>query len=728
MSLNPPTLPELRALLRAQPPQLRQALIERVNSGLDSLRKPEPIPLPLWAHRHFYLSAESSLREERWRAWPFQIGLLHCMGDDSIQEFDFFKSARLGYTKCLLASIAYTAEHQRRNQAVWQPTDADSDDFCKTDLEPMLRDVTVMRRVFPRQLRKSKLNSLKQKKFLGSILKLRGGASAGNYRRLTLQKATADELDGFEQSVEKAGTPDALIRKRTEGATWPKIILGSTGRKKHLSHIERCFNEADVRLRWHITCPHCDADHPLQWGGKDKPYGFKWDAEDPENTARHLCPHCHGAITQGDYLRLQNAGFWLSECGTYKLIHGWHDNGEPWARFVLASDGTPCLPPRRVGAHAWTAISPMVLWGTIVREFLNAVAALRTGDSAPMVAWVNETQGETWEEANDKADASALQLRAQASGYLAKTVPQRALVAAAGVDVQDDRFEIVVWAQGRDAEMWAIDYIVLDVNPADPRDWDALYQVLREPYLHASGAWVSLSGAAVDTGGHFTHQAYAFVHKYQDRSKTFRLYAIKGSSNEGDPIKARNAKFMDINLKGRVIKKGVKLWMVGTDTARDLFHGRLKLPRSDNQGPTPGYVHFASDLPSSYFKQFENEKRIPVKTQTRTVHRWVHFQGRNEVPDGTVYALFVFAALGVEDFSDHKWRAIERQLQPTLFDMPVPDPTAPALPAPPSAGLQITATSQQQPPTQVAATPPPTAPRPAPSPFAPSDWLDRGFQ
>jgi hypothetical protein len=36
---------------------------------------------------------------------------------------------------------AYTAQHQRRNQGLWLPKDGDRDDFVKTDLDPMLRDV-----------------------------------------------------------------------------------------------------------------------------------------------------------------------------------------------------------------------------------------------------------------------------------------------------------------------------------------------------------------------------------------------------------------------------------------------------------------------------------------------------------------------------------------------------------------------------------------------------------
>jgi terminase, large subunit len=723
-------LSDLHRLLAATTPELRAAIAAASESGLQALKKPEDLSLPKWAHRHFYLSAESSQREEQWRAWPLQIGLLECMGSDHIEELTFFKSARVGATKCLLADIGYTAQHQRRNQGVWQPTEKDSDDFCKTDLDTMLRDVKIMRTVFPKALARSKDNTLQQKKFLSSLLKMRGGQASGNYRRLTLSKARADELDGFEQNVEGSGTPDALIRKRVEGATFPKCIWTSTGRRKGLSHIERCFNAADVQMRFHITCPHCDLEHPLMWGGEKVAYGFKWDMEDPEGTVRHLCPHCRGAITQADYLRLARTGAWVSSCGNYRLRHWWDEAGEPCTEWT-AGDGTPCMPPKRVGMHCWTAYSeqPGVTWANIVRDFLDAARAMREGNREPMIQWVNETKGETYEEEGEKADVSALQTRAKASGYVMRTVPAGCLILVAGVDVQNDRFEVCVWGRGRDEETWAIDYVVIDANPALPSEWDRLWNLaLQLQYRHVNGAWMSLAGAAIDTG-HLTHQAYLFVAKYADRNPNFRLYAVKGSSADGEPIKARSAKWMDINWRGRTIRRGVKKWEVGTDTAKDLFYGRLKVTQ-----PGPGYVHFASDLPREYFEQFGNEKRMPVQSQGRTIFRWVHFRGRNEVVDCTNYALFTFEALDVSKFSERRWQELERQVAPDLFDASEAPANA-ALPAPPGESLAdaaapgattVLATTRPIPqkPQPAAHSPRPAAPA-AQNPFASEGWLSR---
>ena len=713
-------LSEVTRAIAALPSELRATMRERADKGLGALRKPPPMALPRWAHENFYLSPESSQREERWRAWPIQIGILHCMGDDNVEEFWFFKSARLGYTKCLLADVGYTAEHQRRNQGLWLPTDADRDDFVKTDLDPMLRDVRCMRNVLTRSAATSKENTLQQKKFLGSMLKLRGGKSSGNYRRLTLAKARADELDGFEQNIEGAGTPDALIKKRVEGATFPKTIFGSTGRRKGLSHIERGHDACDVQMRFYIECPHCKADHPLEWGSKKVRYGFKWDPEDPEGTVRHHCPHCYGAITQAQYLDLARTGAWVSRCGNFRLRHWWDANGTPYAEWTT-DDGTPCLPPKRVGMHCWTAYSeqPGVTWAKILREYLDAVAAWREGNHAPMVQWVNETKGETFEEESEKADVNDLQTRAKACGYVMRTVPRECLLLVGAVDVQNDRFEITVWGAGRNNRTWAIDYIVIDGNPSLQSDWDRVWKALQQQYRHEDGAWLGLAGAAVDTG-FATHEAYLFVARYRDANPAFRLYAVKGSSNEGDPIKARGAKWMDINVKGRVLKRGTKLWMVGGDTARDLFYGRLKVTE-----PGPGYIAFASDLPREYFEQFGNEKRVPVTVQGRTTYRWVHYRGSNEVPDTTMYCLFVFEALEVSKFTERRWQELERQVAPGLFDVCERQPDNAAQPAAPPAPPPLEERTRPIPEKPPEAAEPRKPPAPAPNPFASAEWLER---
>ena len=135
-----------------------------------------------------------------------------------------------------------------------------------------------------------------------------------------------DEFDAFDQKIDKSADPFTLAYKRLEGATYPKIICGTTPRVAGLSHIEKREVAADARMKYHITCPHCNVEHPLIWGGKDAQgnqlkHGFQWEAHDPEGTVHHVCPHCRGSITQADYLRLWVLGVWVSSCGNYRAHH-----------------------------------------------------------------------------------------------------------------------------------------------------------------------------------------------------------------------------------------------------------------------------------------------------------------------------------------------------------------------------------------------------------------------
>lgn len=625
-----------------------------MTKGLKTLSAPTPIRLSVWADKHFYLSAESSYRQEAWKAWPFQVAILDCMGNDDVQEVNFCKSARVGYTKMLLSAIGYFAEHKRRNQAVWLPTDEDRDTFVKTELEPMLRDVAVMRDVFPQHLAKNKNNTLKQKNFIGSSLHTRGGKAAKNYRALSVDVAILDELDGFDSDVEKEGSPVTLSGKRVEGATFPKKIRGSTPKLRGFSMIEAVQQQSVVQLRRFFPCPHCGEEITLEWGGKDKPFGFKFDSKDPE-TARHMCGQCGCLMSQADYLAIWHRGRWRDATSGV-----WIDDGD--ARFYNAA-GEPIPAPQSVGFHVWTAYSPMATWSQIVREFLAAKEKAKTGDKSELKTFVNTTLGETWEEDVEQTDIDVL--RQRVGSYDLREVPTGCLVLAAGVDVQDNRFEVAVWGFGRGEEMWLIDYVVLEANPADERDWQKLDAYLTSKFRHHSGQLLSIEATAIDTGGHFTHQVYNFARVRTQR----RVFAVKGESRAGMSIKNK-ARLQDVNFRGKVIKGGVKLWMVGTDTAKDLLHGRLKVTQ-----PGAGYVHFPKGLPDSFFEQLTNEVRVLQRTSSGEQFRWVKKKNnaRNEALDTTVYAMFSAQALDLHRYTDRMWGKLEAAVQPPtadMFDMP----------------------------------------------------------
>lgn len=618
-----------------------------------------------WAAKHFYLSAESSYVEGAWKAYPFQPAILDAMGSDDIEVVVVKKSARVGYTKMMVAAIGYFAHHKRRNQAVWQPTDDDADEFVKVELDSMLRDVPAMQDVFPKGRGRDKRDTLSAKLFLGSRLYIKGGKAARSYRRISVEVAYLDELDGFDHDIEKEGSPDKLAGKRTEGAVFPKHILGSTPKLKGFSRIEAREQQCELIMRYCVPCPHCGEFHPLEFGGRDKAHGFKWINRDPE-TVGHVCKHCGVLYRQAEYLAVWELGRWMSEDGT------WIDGN---FKFRDAA-GNLVAAPRSIAFSAlWTAYSPQATWVQIVRDYLAAVDKARAGDKSELKTFVNTTLGETWEEEVEETDAGELQKRGEP--YRLRLVPRGGLVLVAGVDVQSSpgRFEVVVWAYGRGEESWVVDYHVIDANPADERDWEEkLDPYLQQRFQHVSGQSLAIEAVAIDTGGHYTHQAYNFC---RTRSKR-NIYAIKGDTRQGQPVKGRTS-LQDVNHRGKVIKRGVKLWMVGTDTAKDLIYGRLQVTQTG-----PGYMHFSSELPKEFYEQLTAEVRVLQRTATGEQYRWVPRTRRNEVLDCTVYAMFAAHTMDLHRFTERMWDKLENAVCPPTGDLfNVPVAVEPAVPAPP---------------------------------------------
>lgn len=623
--------------------ETRAAVMAAVRSGMASMRAEPPQRLSDWAADNFKLAGESSHQKGAWEAWPVQIGWMDAFSNDDIEHVDVQKSKRVGYTKTLVAFVAYNIAHRRRKQALWQPTDDDRDSFVKSEIDPVLdeRDGVPAVRAARRQ-GKGAEDTIKYKAFRDSVAHFLGGKAARAYRRITVAVAMLDEWSGFDQQVEKSSDPGTLARGRLEGAPYPKFIGGSTPRIKGLCHVERSRLAADADLRYNITCPRCGVEHPLLWGGKKVKHGFKWERGQPD-TVRHVCPHCHESISQGDYLR-NWVGAWV--CIKTGLRYGadrvWRD-----------AKGEPVRPPRHVAFMVWAAYSPQRSWADIVREFEEACTALEVGDSGPMQGFVNETLGETWELQGDKSDEHELQRRAER--YDLHQVPAGALVLTAGFDLQGNRGELGVWGWGRGLESWAIDHHIIEGNPLAEEFWADVEAYMVRRYTQAwHGGSLGIDAISMDAN-YQTQAVLNFVRRMQGRMK---VYAVRGEGDPKKPIKGP-ASSQDVTWRGQKWPNGVKLWQVGVKQAKDLLHGQLGI---DQAGP--GYVHTSDQLPREWYEQLTAEQRILVSTPTGTIERWVKRRPRNEVLDTRNYALHAAYMLDLHRWTDRRWIQQEQAVQP----------------------------------------------------------------
>ena len=277
-----------------------------------------------------------------------------------------------------------------------------------------------------------------------------------------------------------------------------------------------------------------------------------------------------------------------------------------------------------------------------------------------MKTFVNTTLGLTFREKLEKTDIDLLIERARSSTYTKCIVPFGCVLLLCGLDTQNDRIEAVVWGYGRGMQMWCIDHQVFWGDPEQDAVWIEVEEYLfTKKFNHASGAQISVQASAIDTGGQRTQAVYAFVDRHQDK----KIFAVKGYSGRETHIK-QSASLVEIDWRGKKIKSGLKLWMVGTNLAKDQIYGRLQIPT-----PGSGYVNFYNSPTEEFFKQMAGENRVERAVLGGTESRWTANRKRVEAWDCTTYAIWLEVHLGLGKKFPSYWDAMENEVQPVILDL-----------------------------------------------------------
>lgn len=610
--------------------------------AIDIWSRPVPVALSDWADAHFFMSAESSYIEGVWRTRPFQRVPMNLMGNDEVQELDILKSARVGYTKMIMASVAYQVEHKKRNQIIYQPTDTAAKDFMKNHVQPMIRDVRPVR-TLASWFGKRHPNSTNQAKTFDNRRQLwaLGGTSAKNYREKSVDTVYIDELDGFEENIEGEGRPDHLANKRTEGSYFRKMVCGSTPTTEHRSLINSRAKSAECLLRCHIPCPHCGHAQHLVFDNM-----HMLEAGD-HTTTQYGCEGC-GAYFDNKQAQEQQADcFWMDPDTGLTTDDGIH---------FRDCDGNDVETPRHVALHIWSAYSPMTTWADIMREFLA-----RKDNPAELQTWVNQTRGETWKERGDAPDWKRLYDRTRGAEFERNRIADWVALITCGVDVQRNRLEleIVGWGPKRSQ---SIDYRVFmgdtsDLGASGP--WEELRAMIRgETWLHESGAQIPVSCTAIDSGDQ-TQIVYTFCREFAQP----QVVPVKGSDNLTTMIGI--PKPVDVNERGKTVRRGVMLWTVGSSLLKRDVYSSLKMerPTEESGDPLPpGWCDFP-EYGEDYFKGLCSEQLMRKKNRAGyTVYQWEKLVERNEPLDCRNYARAGAAIKGVDRWTDEHWRALRESL------------------------------------------------------------------
>jgi phage terminase large subunit GpA-like protein len=611
---------------------------------------PEPeLRVSEWAARYRKLTTKTSSEPGEWRnaRTPYLVEIMDCLSvGHPCEEVWFQKGTQVGATECGNNWLGYVIHLNPAPMMAIQPTLNMAKRFSKQRLATMIESMFVLRERISEKRSRDSANTTLMKDFDGGMLVVAGANSAADLRSMPCKYIFADEIDGYPWDVDGEGDPLILAFRRTTNFPRRKKYLPSSPTTKGFSRVEQGMATTDFR-RYHVPCPHCGHFQYLKWAN------LAWEkdpAHRPE-TAHYVCEAGGCVIDEHHKTGMLARGVWIAD-------------------FPGRGEG------KRIGYHLPTLYSPLgwESWASMVEQFLEAKRVLDGGDDTKMKAFVNLCLAETWEEQADKVEHGALQARAER--YELRTVPMGGLVLTMAVDTQANRLEYAIKAWGRFEESWVVDYGVIHGDPGASGDgsvWEEVARLVRTPLKHANGREMRILATAVDSGGHHTHQVYQFCRQHRGLG----VVAVKGHSHAGKPILGKPTK-VDINLRGEKLSRGVDLWLIGTDTAKSLIYGRLRLK---DEGP--GFVHFSDALPGDYYEQLTSERLLTRYVKGRPRLEWIKPSGtRNEGLDLEVYNLFCAHRLQLHRYTAPDWDALERRVQPVQRDMLDPPPAAAAPPAP----------------------------------------------
>lgn len=591
---------------------------------------PEPLTVEQWADSRLVLPREMSSEPGPMRLsrTPYLRQIFQDLADPGIAEIDLMFGTQLGKSTALIAAMGYVIDHDPAPIMMVRPTRDEAKQFSKQRIAPLVAaNDCLSRRIAPARERNSS-NTVLVKVFAGGILVMTGANSPAGLASMPAKWLLFDEVDDYPEDAGGQGEPTAIATARQDTYARRKCIkCSSPKRPKGLSMIEAEF-EAGCGFRYFVPCPHCGHKQTLRWAQ------LKWRGRDPSSAA-YACEECGALISEHFKTQMLEGGEWHA------------------ARPEI----------RKRSYHLNSLYSPLgwLSWAKLAGEWIRAQDQEATGRLGPLRAFINTRLAETWEE--KAAKLAPNELREAAEPFPLRQVPQEGLLLVAFVDVQDNRFEVGVWALGRDDHMYTVDHRVIPANPGLLSDWGKVDAALAERYWHVAGVSMGIEAAAIDSGGHYTHDVYRFV---RSMPTWRRIAATKGAGTaRGMPIFGKSA-VVDVNIDGATIKGGVRLWFVGVNEAKDLLFNRI----------AAGRVHISRDLPANWFEQMTAEHRTTKRSIYGERNVWVKKAGnaRNEAWDIAVGAIWCAERLGVSSWPETYWQQLHDGLQP---DPQKPQPSRP---------------------------------------------------
>jgi phage terminase large subunit GpA-like protein len=590
----------------------------------DALMPPLRLTVSQWADKFRFLSQKSSAEAGKWRTsrTPYLQEIMDELSASSrTQQVVFMKGAQVGGSECGNNWLGYIMHHEPAPMMMILPTLDMARRSSRQRIEPLIESCPELLQVVAPKKQADSSNTLLEKDFKGGTLVITGANSPTGLRQMAARFLFFDEVDAFPLDAGGEGSPIDLAKARARTFSKRKFFMVSTPTIEGRSEISKAFEQSDKRY-FHVPCPECNGFQKLEF----EHLKFKRDDDGKliKESVHYLCMHCEYQIQNWQKTKMLARGKWIAE-----------EQG----------DG------KTAGFHLSSLYSPVGWfgWDEICFEFLRTKHSPET-----LKTFINTVLGLTFKEKSEVPDWRRLYERREQ--YKIGIVPENVAFLTVGVDVQKDRIEYETVGWCRNKVSYSIEYGVLTGDTSATDVWSQLDAVLHKVYpKENSRNGLPIKMLAIDTG-YNTQTVYNWVRKYP----ATRVMGVKGSDTCSTII--GQPKASDVNIKGKSIKRGLKVWPVGVGVAKSELYGWLRqdAPVGEDTPDPYGYCHFP-EYDSEFFKMLTAERLVSKVVKGYTRHEWEKTRDRNESLDTRVYSRAAASVCGLDRFTEENFKLLEQQ-------------------------------------------------------------------
>lgn len=596
----------------------------------DAWTPPEELTVSQCADKYRILS-EKSAKTGPWETGfnPISRAFMDAFGVDCIKEIWLVKPTQSSGTEGLLNMLLYAVLQDPGPALLAEPNENLANEISQERIDDMIRHCDALDS-------RCQLKEKGQKTFTNMNLYMAWAGSPTSLASRAIRYAFFDEVDKYRLFAGREASPLKLGSERTN--TFREIM-----KKVHTStpvletdEITQGEKRCDAHFRFHVFCPHCAHQQQLSFEG------IKFDSNltpnEIEETAFYECSGCKQAIREDQRMEMIRRGAWIDTVSGLNF-----------------DDCISKVKPRSAGFQFWRIHTPWFTFGEIAAEYIKSKD--RPSD---LMNFKNSWLAEPWAEKGETK--TEFQLLSRRIDLPAKTCPDDAIAALAGIDMGQGGFWFAVWAMTPKAQRILIDYGFESFVGATAEEQRAKIRrfVFGASYPSSDGRFVyPIWRAGMDTGGGRdeedetqTARAYSIIRAVSDGK---RLLGIKGRSNS-TAIAHVSLSVIDKmpGKQGKPIPGGLNLWLINTDAMKNDFSHYLNLPVESD-----GAAIFNRDVRDDFIKHILAEERQKNK---HGHWEWVQVSAANHLLDCSIIAL----AMGDREC----WGGVDILHRPQRFPAP----------------------------------------------------------